>query len=266
MIKCIAIYVVLILISPRSNAICSNFYLYSSPQNSFKIYDNLNDALLIPDQVRALKLREKSLQEVPQELKKITNIEYLNLEKNFITLSKNDIEVISNLRKLKCLVLSSNKISEIDNNSISLMSKSVEILVLRDNKIKKIPNGFARMEQIQFVDLSYNQLESYPEPLLKMRAIHSVWIACNPIKHVDCNFSQNQLLESICFSNCEILSFSAIFPRSISFVSLKNNNIKSIGLNWENCTNLELINLTGNPSLLLPDSAKSLESKDILVR
>jgi Leucine-rich repeat (LRR) protein len=219
-----------------------------------------------PHQVRALKLSGKSYCEVPNSLIKLCNIEYLNLDKNFITFSDKDISIISCLKNLKCLILSNNSISTIDKDSIGEMSKSVEILVLRDNKIKNIPIEFAKMKQIQFVDLSNNMLEIYPEALLRMENIRSIWVAFNPIKEVNCNFSHNRMLESISFTRCEILNFSANFPRSIISVSLNGNKINRINFNWENCPDLELLNLTENPKFLLPDKLKLLEDKKILIR
>jgi Leucine-rich repeat (LRR) protein len=240
------------------------YYMYLNPEASFKVYDNLPEALEHPNRVRAIKLENMQLKQVPKDIEILVNLECLDLSKNEIQMLPDDVAVIGGLKNLKCLVLSSNKINKFSVGFAEALPKALEILVLRDNEINTLPIEISKLDRIHFLDLSGNRFDSFPESILQMDGLISLWITETKIKSLKGDFRNMKKLKNLTLSDNFISDVVLLLPESIETVVFARNNLGRIDANFEECVNLDLLNLHKNPNLLMTQELDILLKGGIL--
>ncbi|MGW5954546.1 leucine-rich repeat domain-containing protein [Bacillus mycoides] len=191
-------------------------------------------------------------------LEYMTNLEKLTLRESNVT----DISVISGLRHLKYLDLSSNPIE-----SIQPVSKleNLDMLFLRDNKIADL-TPLSQMKKIKIVDLIGNNIKdltplftvlSLEEVYLannqisnlsgieKLKNVNLLWIGNNKISDVEPISKMSNLIE-LEIADSEIKDISSLSKLvKIQVLNLEENYISDISP-LSNLTNLHEINLGAN--------------------
>ncbi|QWG99211.1 LPXTG cell wall anchor domain-containing protein [Bacillus mycoides] len=191
-------------------------------------------------------------------LEYMTNLEKLTLRESNIT----DISVISGLRHLKYLDLSSNPIE-----SIQPVSKleNLDMLFLRDNKIADL-TPLSQMKKIKILDLIGNNIKdltplftvlSLEEVYLannqisnlsgieKLKNVNLLWIGNNKISDVEPISKMSNLIE-LEIADSEIKDISSLSKLvKIQVLNLEENYISDIS-SLSNLTNLHEINLGAN--------------------
>ncbi|TKI84032.1 leucine-rich repeat domain-containing protein, partial [Bacillus mycoides] len=191
-------------------------------------------------------------------LEYMTNLEKLTLRESNVT----DISVISGLRHLKYLDLSSNLIE-----SIQPVSKleNLDMLFLRDNKIADL-TPLSQMKKIKILDLIGNNIKdltplftvlSLEEVYLannqisnlsgieKLKNVKLLWIGNNKISDVEPISKMSNLIE-LEIADSEIKDISSLSKLvKIQVLNLEENYISDISP-LSNLTNLHEINLGAN--------------------
>ncbi|MFK4334245.1 LPXTG-motif cell wall-anchored protein [Bacillus sp. RC240] len=191
-------------------------------------------------------------------LEYMTNLEKLTLRESNVT----DISVISGLRHLKYLDLSSNPIE-----SIQPVSKleNLDMLFLRDNKIADL-TPLSQMKKIKILDLIGNNIKdltplftvlSLEEVYLannqvsnlsgieKLKNVNLLWIGNNKISDVEPISKMSNLIE-LEIADSEIKDISSLSKLvKIQVLNLEENYISDISP-LSNLTNLHEINLGAN--------------------
>ncbi|EOP46778.1 leucine-rich repeat domain-containing protein [Bacillus cereus] len=191
-------------------------------------------------------------------LEYMTNLEKLTLRESNVT----DISVISGLRHLKYLDLSSNPIE-----SIQPVSKleNLDMLFLRDNKITDL-TPLSQMKKIKILDLIGNNIKdltplftvlSLEEVYLannqisnlsgieKLKNVNLLWIGNNKISDVELISKMSNLIE-LEIADSEIKDISSLSKLvKIQVLNLEENYISDISP-LSNLTNLHEINLGAN--------------------
>ncbi|WP_144501153.1 leucine-rich repeat domain-containing protein [Bacillus nitratireducens] len=191
-------------------------------------------------------------------LEYMTNLEKLTLRESNVT----DISVISGLRHLKYLDLSSNPIE-----SIQPVSKleNLDMLFLRDNKIADL-TPLSQMKKIKILDLIGNNIKdltplftvlSLEEVYLannqisnlsgieKLKNVKLLWIGNNKISDVEPISKMSNLIE-LEIADSEIKDISSLSKLvKIQVLNLEENYISDISP-LSNLTNLHEINLGAN--------------------
>ncbi|MGF9958995.1 leucine-rich repeat domain-containing protein, partial [Bacillus mycoides] len=191
-------------------------------------------------------------------LEYMTNLEKLTLRESNVT----DISVISGLRHLKYLDLSSNPIE-----SIQAVSKleNLDMLFLRDNKIADL-TPLSQMKKIKILDLIGNNIKdltplftvlSLEEVYLannqisnlsgieKLKNVNLLWIGNNKISDVEPISKMSNLIE-LEIADSEIKDISSLSKLvKIQVLNLEENYISDISP-LSNLTNLHEINLGAN--------------------
>ncbi|QWH04816.1 leucine-rich repeat domain-containing protein [Bacillus mycoides] len=191
-------------------------------------------------------------------LEYMTNLEKLTLRESNVT----DISVISGLRHLKYLDLSSNPIE-----SIQPVSKleNLDMLFLRDNKITDL-TPLSQMKKIKILDLIGNNIKdltplftvlSLEEVYLannqisnlsgieKLKNVNLLWIGNNKISDVEPISKMSNLIE-LEIADSEIKDISSLSKLvKIQVLNLEENYISDISP-LSNLTNLHEINLGAN--------------------
>jgi len=109
-------------------------------------YTNLAEALKQPLQVTRLNLSKQQLKTLPNDFKKLQNLEYLDLSLN---LFQGFPEIILSLKKLQTLKLTTN------------YSGSM--------KIYEIPAQVTRLKQLRYLDISHLPLRKEPKAIYQLR-------------------------------------------------------------------------------------------------
>ncbi|KXY42906.1 internalin [Bacillus cereus] len=191
-------------------------------------------------------------------LEYMTNLEKLTLRESNVT----DLSVISGLRHLKYLDLSSNPIE-----SIQPVSKleNLDMLFLRDNKIADL-TPLSQMKKIKILDLIGNNIKdltplftvlSLEEVYLannqisnlsgieKLKNVNLLWIGNNKISDVEPISKMSNLIE-LEIADSEIKDISSLSKLvKIQVLNLEENYISDIS-SLSNLTNLHEINLGAN--------------------
>ena len=154
-----------------------------------KVYKDLNIALSQPDSVFALDLSRKKLKTVPEELKKLPNLQWLKLDRN------NFKEIpywIGDLISLQYLDLSNNNLVELPVSIGKL--ENIYYIGLNRNRIETLPHEIGNMKNLQFLEMWDNELQAIPE---EMKNLHNLQIL---------------ELRGILFSNDEQLQIETLLP------------------------------------------------------
>ena len=106
-------------------------------------FNSLDEALKQPDAVRALRLGNQGLTELPAEIGLLRNLEYLDLHLNKLSSLPADI---GQLRRLRWLDLRFNRIEALPETFVML--ESLESANLGDNRLRQIPSWIVQMPNL----------------------------------------------------------------------------------------------------------------------
>lgn len=133
-----------------------------------KVYKELNYALDHADSVFALDLSKKKLKFVPEEIKKLPNLQWLKLSKNNL---KDIPSWVGDLVSLQYLDLSNNDLVELPTSIGKL--ENVYYLGLNQNLIENLPHEMGQMKNLQVLEMWDNELEAIPE---EMKNLHNLQV------------------------------------------------------------------------------------------
>jgi len=133
-----------------------------------KVYKELNYALDHADSVFALDLSKKKLKFVPEEIKKLPNLQWLKLSKNNL---KDIPSWMGDLVSLQYLDLSNNDLVELPTSIGKL--ENVYYLGLNQNLIENLPHEMGQMKNLQVLEMWDNELEAIPE---EMKNLHNLQV------------------------------------------------------------------------------------------
>ena len=227
-------------------------YLNTSDSRSFQNLENLyvgfNPLKAIPENIKNIDLMMVSLagckyldiNRVFTPLASINTLEQLDL--SYLNLDTIPWEVV-NLFGLTTLDLSANPAMEWDTSIAFLsQSKSIEEIILKHNKLVEISESFKKFNNLQALDLSYNDKLSLRQVLDVTKGIEQ--------------------LNSLNLAHCEIREL----PKSIGEqkklwnLYLQHNRLIRIPIELGNLEELEIINLSYNDILELPEEFGNLQS------
>lgn len=241
------------------------FYLALDPESAFRVYESIEDALEYPTRVRALKLSGADLTSFPTEISKLSNLECVHFTETSVELTEGDIEVISSLKHLKCLLINKGKVSKIAPN-FPAAAPNLEVLVLRNNSIRSVPNELAQLKRIMFIDFSGNPISRFPESVTKMDSLVTFWAAKTKIKSIDIDLRSCRNLRGFILSHGTLSSARLILPSTITGISLKRNDLRSLDGNFELWSNLEILNLEENPHFKISEKLMPLVETGVVSR
>ncbi len=118
------------------------------------------------DRISALLLENCDLEEFPEIITNLIDLEYLSLENNQLKQLPNSI---TNLKKLKGLMLSKNKFREFPKTLYKL--SWLQKLWMLNNDLKEIPNEIIVMKSLTDFSFFKNKVNAFPEALCHMKNI-----------------------------------------------------------------------------------------------
>ncbi len=120
------------------------------------------------DTIFAIDLKKSNLTEIPEEIYKFTNLQYLDLSKNKLTEVKN-LEIFSQLRYLN---LEKNKLIYFPIGICQLYK--LETLIISKNDISSIPACIEYCQNLKMLDLWSTAITSLPSEMAKLPALEKI--------------------------------------------------------------------------------------------
>jgi len=137
------------------------------------------------DQVTTLILSRNKLASLPSNIGHMQNLQLLNLSHNFELTSLP--EGFGQLRSLQTLLLHDNKLSKLPENFGEL--ESLQLLYLQSNKLTCLPESFSKLKALQILDLRRNVLTSLPEDFGSLTRLQTLSLQYNRLSSLPKTFS-----------------------------------------------------------------------------
>ena len=169
------------------------------------------------------------------------------------SLDLSDIPAMLNLSTVSTLDFSHNKIKILRNATFSKYS-SLSTLILSSNEVVKIEiNAFAGLRMMRYVDLRYNNLESFnPEIFSSKKVLKNVSLKGNPLAYLSSD-SPILISDSVSFLDLSSCSLTTIHPVTFSrlprlnSLDLSSNLLQTISVStFEKLPNLRILELHNN--------------------
>jgi len=123
-----------------------------------------------------LDLSNKDIEEIPDDIGRITSLKKLNLSYNSIKIIP---ESICELKNLEELLLLRNDISKLPPSFGNL--DKLKILDVSYNPLVKLPNDIGQCTELEFLDASYCELRTLPLELIKLLGLKNLNLEENPL-------------------------------------------------------------------------------------
>jgi len=162
---------------------------------------------------------------ISSKIKKLKNLETLNLAKNrIVSLPKELFE----LDLLEELYLDNNELVEIPNEIQNL--KKLKKLSLTNNNIAEINKNILNLKLLQTLDFDYNKIFEIPDEIFKLKNLRRLSIGNNRILKVTKNISKLPLLEVLNLNNNTIAEIPISLGQinSLSKINIRENKIENI--------------------------------------
>ena len=161
------------------------------------------DDIIKHPKIMGLILQDCHLKEVPKELSKMTNLQYLSLSNNPIFHSvpvntSKSYRRLGKLNNLKQLVMIDTGLSIIPNEITGL--ENLERLILNRNKISYIPQSIVKLENLIDLRLSFNPILVLPDYICEMTNLRRLDIKNTMIDSLPNHFGRLKKLSHFQFS------------------------------------------------------------------
>jgi len=174
-----------------------------------------------------LDFRAQKLRSLPEKLGELDQVTTLILSRNKLASLPSNI---GQLQKLQLLNLSHNfELTALPDGFGQL--RSLQTLLLHDNKLSKLPENFGELESLQLLYLQSNKLTCLPESFGKLKALQILDLRRNVLTYLPEDFGNLTRLQTL---------------------SLQYNRLSSLPKTFSNLHNLQELNLWSNP---IPRSA-----------
>lgn len=140
-----------------------------------------NFILEYPEQIKILDMSYGSIAELPSNFSQLKNLEVCFFSFNLFTKFP---EVLSNCLKLRVIGFKSCSIAELSENALP---KSLEWLILTDNKLTKLPKSIGKLENLRKLALAGNLLTSLPSEITNCKNLEFIRISANRFQETPFN-------------------------------------------------------------------------------
>jgi hypothetical protein len=133
----------------------------------------------LPWYTRHLEVSQNQLKTIPSDIANLPKLRLLKMDHNQIK----DIR-ISFPSNLEYLDLGHNQISKVFNGSFKSCSTNLEVLILDDNALKKLPVAIRKCEALKRLDMSNNELSKFNCSPRHLPSLEKLDLRGNPISPV----------------------------------------------------------------------------------
>ncbi|MDP1726526.1 MAG: hypothetical protein Q8M15_07060 [Bacteroidota bacterium] len=216
----------------------------------------------VPDysDIREYRIKSENVSDIPEYIYQMTNLEVLEIDSNEISVISPGI---SNLRKLKKLKFSGNKIKRIPGDFVYLDSLE-ELHLNRDmdwddtfSKLSKLPN-------LKKLNLNETGIKILPAEIQKFALLEEICLKSNPeliLNDVFKQLSGVKKLKILRLGNDTIKEIpqSIELLKNLEELEITNTQIKFLPVELGEVRKLRVLNLNANSKLItIPESIKNL--------
>jgi Leucine-rich repeat (LRR) protein len=223
--------------------------------NLSKLHDKLFPTL---KKIEELDLHKNNFNEFPHEINKLKTLLKLDLSENKLTYLPEELSYISSLKELD---LSGNSLRSLNNSGIGEL-RSLEGLYISGNKLSDITDSLP-ISLIR-LDLRGNSLNTFPNQLLKLEKIQSLYLGGNNLAiHPDyeiSDISNLKELKRLDVSNNDISNIPAWFftLENLIYLDLSKNKISNLPSDISHLTKLKYLYIEANKLDLIPSKISRL--------
>ncbi|KAG0380012.1 hypothetical protein BGX24_010611 [Mortierella sp. AD032] len=208
--------------------------------------------------VAKLLLRRNNIQEIPPEIKVLTNLVELSLRDNLLTTVPIEI---TNLRLLQKLSLANNRLQE-PPEAIAAFSQ-LTWLSLASNTLTTLPDSFAQLQKLTSLDLQRNRFVTIPDCVFALRSLNILLLQKNRITTISPKISYCTSLVSLnlSYNRIQHLPVEMKECRNLQHLLLSVNSIQALpSVLCESWISLLNLDLHTNDLKTLPDKLGSLKT------
>lgn len=134
------------------------------------VYKSIESANLAnPDSVYRLSLRGKKLKQIPSEVYRLKNLQWLDLSRNRITTLNDSIGLLLSLTDLN---LGYNKLKTLPASIGNL--KNLSVLKLHKNLITQLPKEMGNLRYLETLEMWDNEIDVFPEEMRECRLLRKL--------------------------------------------------------------------------------------------
>jgi Leucine-rich repeat (LRR) protein len=186
---------------------------------------------------------------IPHDLAGMPSLRFLRIRGSQITLSKNDIDVLSQLPKLEYLEISSSRVDQVPDSLERLAY--VETLILNRNSIGD-QERWPRLGRLRMLSLAMNQIANVAGIDTLSPRLESLDLSTNRLRAIGEWLNGMRNLESLFLSRNEIAAIHASLPRRLKILDLRGNKIEEFPRGLVGPSELELLVLADNQIKTVP--------------
>ncbi len=212
-------------------------------KEAFKVFTDLDSALLFPKQVRKLALKQQGYDKFPKDILKLKNIYDINLSGNKINKIPSNIKRLS---QLKSIDFSNNQLSSLPKSVLQI--KGLEAINLSHNSLKDLSEFYPSMYYVKTLFVANNQLTKI-EGINQLKNAKALDFSGNQIKEVPIEINQLKSLLVLDLSGNQLYSLpkSIVGLNKLEELNLENNQLGSLPPYLYRLRKLKVLKLAGNP-------------------
>jgi Leucine-rich repeat (LRR) protein/GTPase SAR1 family protein len=204
-----------------------------------------------------LDLSDLRLDELPESLRKITQLQSLDLSFNQLTALPDWIGQLSNLQEL---YLYNNRLTTLP-DSISQLS-SLKELKLSSNRLTMLPESLGQLFNLQKLELSSNQLTILPDYLGQLSSLQELELSENQLTTLPKSLGKLSLLQGLYLYRNRLTTLPEWIGQlfNLQRLELSSNQLTTLPESLGQLSNLQRLNLSSNPLMTLPEWIGKLSS------
>ena len=227
------------------------------------------------DGITELRLRTEGLTELPPEIAKLTNLEYLDLAGNQLTELPSQITKLTNLTSLDLrgnqlteLPPEITKLTRLDLNINQLTELPAEItrltnltsLDLRGNQLTELPPEIGKLTNLTFLGLSNNQLTELPSEITKLTNLTDLRLDSNQLTEMPSEIAKLKNLAALEIEGNRLTELPTEIGKlkNLTQLHVSDNKLTKLPTEIGKLTNLTQSNFRQNQIAELPTEIGSL--------
>lgn len=216
----------------------------------------------VPDysDIREYRIKSENVFEIPEYVYAMTNLEVLEIDSNSISVI---LPAISNLRNLKKLKFSGNKIKRIPGDFIHLDSLE-ELHLNKEMDWDDTFNKLSKLKNLKKLNLSETGIKSLPEDIQKMSLLEEINLKNNPELNLNDLFKQLSGVKNIKIlrignDTIKVIPQSIELLKNLEELEITSTRIKFLPVEMGELRKLRILNLNANSEFItIPESVKNL--------
>mmetsp|Transcript_3102 Transcript_3102/g.6733 ORF Transcript_3102/g.6733 Transcript_3102/m.6733 type:complete len:556 (-) Transcript_3102:52-1719(-) len=173
-------------------------------------------------------------------------------------------ELWSRFKSLKKLDLGDNSLSDLP-DAIGVLSPSLEILFLSENKFASVPEIIKRLSRLRVLSLRGNHLTDLTTSNMPTKSLVWLILTNNQITKIDPNIQELKLLRKLMLSHNDVAEIPLELGqcKNLELIRLANNNLSNFPIEvLGSLPSLAWISLSGNPMAKSPKSGEKVINED----